>query len=334
MRNLVREYRALSFERKTVIKTVVGLCGSAVLALGKLTIGLLTDFNLVSIAVYTFAILLAKLECLWGIRSNKRSFETRNRLVAVFLLFASLVYIGFMSRMFFMERTLRDNGMLYVLLLAFISFLELGFGIAGVLRTKTRGSYYRNIKLINLCVAVIAILTTQMAILNMESETGKVSILNAYSGIGVGVFIALVAVYILLAPKWSVLSREHNAFVLAEAEKNRLEIGERGEISITLCKSAVYGDYVYRAILQGDTADGNICRTPSLWKRMHVVWKVLCCILSEILLFVWLGGRMVLFFRSLDLPSRLEKIMRENGFSRTLCGEKTAASGAVISSGA
>lgn len=113
--------------------------------------------------------------------------------------------------------------MIYVLLLAFISFVELGFAIAGLIRTKNKGHYYRNIKIINFCVALIAILTTQMSILNIQSETNTVNIANAYSGIGVGCFIALCGVYILFAPKISVINREHNVFVLENREKKQID---------------------------------------------------------------------------------------------------------------
>ena len=115
MRNLLRKYKELSFEQKTLYKTIIGLCFSTVLACGKLVIGLFTDYNMISIAVYTFGILFAKLECVLGIKPNKRTFKQRNILIAVFLFIASVFYIGFMVRMFFIERKLKDNGMIYVL---------------------------------------------------------------------------------------------------------------------------------------------------------------------------------------------------------------------------
>ncbi len=316
MSDLIRKYRALSFEQRTVVNTMIGLFFSFALACGKLVIGFFTDYNLISVAVYTFALLLAKLECVLGVKTERRTFEQRNALTAVFLLLSSLVYIGFMSRMFFIERKIKNNGMVPVLLLAFLSFCELGFAIAGLLRTKNRGHYYRNIKIINFCVALIAILTTQMAILNMQSQTGIVSVVNAYTGIGVGCFIALCAVYILIAPKVSVVGREHNVFLLREKKKNGLLDMNKKTAELLLCKSFVYGSYLYLANIQGEKVDGKIKRGPSLWNRINILLKILCCILSEILLFVWLFGRGILFLRSACLPQRLEKLMRENGFER------------------
>lgn len=313
MKKLIRKYRELSFEQKMIWKTIIGLCFSAILACGKLIIGIFTDYNLISVAVYTFGILIAKLECVLGVKTNKMTFKQRNTFTAVFLLLSSVLYIGFMSRMFFIERRIKNNSLVYVVLLAFISFWELGFAIAGLIRTKNKGHYYRNIKIINFCVALIAILTTQISILNMESE-GVVSIINAYSGIGVGIFIALCAVYILIAPKTSILDREHNTFVLKEADKNRLIDMQSKAVEIMLCRSAVYGDYIYTAKIENNTVEGDIVRGKSLWKRMHILCKILCCILSEILIFIWLTGRGILFLRSVCLPQRLAKLMEKNGF--------------------
>ncbi len=242
-------------------------------------------------------------------------------LIAVFLFIASVFYIVFMVRMFFIERKLKDNGMIYVLLLAFISFVELGFAVAGLLRIKNKGHYYRNIKIINFCVALIAILTTQMSILNMQSETNTVNIANAYSGIGVGCFIAFCGVYILFAPQISIIGREQNVFELFEKDKNKLINMEKDTVELSLCHSTVYGSYIYRASIKDGIIDGYIEREQSLWKRMHIIMKILCCILSEILIFVWIIGRIVLFFRSVNLPKRLEKRMYNNGFIKL--GEMT-----------
>lgn len=271
MRNLIRKYREMPFEQKTILKTIIGLCFSAVLACGKLVIGLFTDYNMISIAVYTFGILFAKFECVLGVKTNKRTFKQRNIMTAVFLFVSSVFYIGFMCRMFFIERHIKSQSMVYVLLLAFISFVELGFAITGLIRTKNKGHYYRNIKIINFCVALIAILTTQMSILNMNSETSIVNIANAYSGIGVGIFIALCAIYILFAPKTSVIDREHNIFRLENETKNKLIDLNDKTVEILLSWSTVYGSYVYRATVKDGIIDGHIERNKSLWKRMHIL---------------------------------------------------------------
>lgn len=316
----IRRYRALSYEQKIIVKTIVGLFFSALLACAKLVIGVFTDYNLCTIAVYTFAILLAKLECVLGARAKDKKFQARNLAVAVFLFVSSLVYLGFMLRMLFSGRQPREYNLLYVGVVALISFAELGFAIAGILRTKNRGHFYRDIKIINFCISLMAILTTQITILDYTA-TADTGAYNAYTGMGVGGFIALCAVYIYFAPRISVIDREYNAFALADGRKNTLIDMRKSAVEIVLCRSTVYGSYVYRARIADGRVDGRIGRDPSLWKRMHVLVKILCCILSEILIFAWLAGRLVFLLRSADVAGRLETKMNRNGFVRLGEGE-------------
>lgn len=313
--NPIKKYRQMSFEQKTLLITITGLCASAVLAVGKLVVGLIADYDLCVIAIYTFAILLAKLECVLGIKSQKRTFKTRNVLVAVFLFVSSILYSGFMLRMFFVERKIKEYSFAYTVSLAFISFAELGFAIAGILRTKHKGHYFRNIKIINFAIALIAILTTQMTILDYMS-TANTDKFNACTGMGVGVFIALCALYIAVAPKISIIDRERNVFALKDPSKNNLTCANVTSVKITLKKSFVYGAYVYSARVENGLVDGTIGRDKSLWNRMHVTLKILCCILSEILLPMWLIGRFIFFLRSVNILKKLEKKMNQNGFER------------------
>lgn len=313
MKKLIKRYKELSFEQRIVLHAVLGLVFSTTLASGKFVVGLFTDYNLCTVALYTFALLTAKLECVLGVKTNKRSFKTRNILVAVFLFISSVLYVGFSARSLFLERTTDEQSLAYVLCVAFISFCELGFAIAGILRVKNKGHFYRDIKIINFCVALIAILTAQIAILNYTAMENRDEY-NAYAGIGVGIFIALCAVYILFAPIISIVDRERNVFILKDERKNALVNMANDSIELILCKSVIYGSFAYRANIRDGRVDGHIVRGKSLWKRMNVALKIFCCILSEILLPVWLVGRLILLFRSIDIPKRLEKKMIKNGF--------------------
>lgn len=311
--NIFRRYRDMSFEQRTIIKTIVALCFSAALACGKFVMGLFSDYGLCIIAVYTFALLFAKLQCVAGVVSKKGSFKKRNALIAVFLMLSSAVYIGFMCRSLYAAPPEKEYRLAYVVVVAFISFSELGFAVTGIFRTKDKGHFYRDIKIISFCMALIAILTTQTTILCFVSET-DVHMYNAYAGIAIGVFIAACAVFIAMAPQLSVVGREHNAFELIDGCKNKIVYG--GALALVLCKSTVYGSYIYRAQFAEGRLEGDIVRGPSLWKRMNPIFKILCCALSEILVFAWLIGRAVLFVRSANLSARLEKIMSANGFKK------------------
>lgn len=218
-----------------------------------------------------------------------------------------------MARLFFVQRTPSTYTLNYVVLLAFIAFAELGFAIVGMIRTKRKGLYYRNIKIANMGMALIAILTTQMSLLDF-TETKNTDIYNAFSGIAVGLFIALSALYVFFAPKISLVGRESNVFV-GDGTQTVATNGQ-GNVKILLVSSRVYGSYVYVAKLDGKTLSGEIRQEASLWKKMPVALKILCCVLSEILIFVWLAGYLVFFLRCINLPAQLERKMKTLNFSK------------------
>ncbi len=311
MKELLRKYRAMPYEDRLVLRSTLGLCFSAVLTSGKFLIGIFTDVNLCIIAVYTCAILLAKLQCIRGTSHPTRKGTV---LAAVLLFFASVVYSAFMGSFAFVRRRHGDYGIVHVAFLALIAFCELGFAIAGIFRTADRGYSYLNIKIIDFCIALIALLTAQIAILNFTS-TPNVDVYNSFAGMGVGIFIALCALFIFIAPKVRVLGREHQVFLLADGEKNSLIDMKKTAVTVVLCRSFIYAPYLYEATVRGSFVDGNIVRGKSLWERMHIALKILCCILSEILVFVWLIGNAVFFFRSMDLPQKLQRQMAQNGFT-------------------
>ena len=310
MKELIRKYRAMPYEGRLVVRAILGLCFSTVLTSGKFIIGAFTDPTLCIIAVYTFAILLAKLQC---IRGTVHPTEKKVVLTSVFLFIASAVYSSFMGSMAFVGRSHGNYGIMHVAFLALIAFCEFGFAVRGMFRTKDSGYQYLDIKIIDFCIALIALLTAQIAILDYTS-TPNVDVYNSFVGMGVGIVIAFSALIVLILPKVQLSGREHQAFLLKDERKNELFDMKKSTAEVMLCQSTVYGSYVYRASIHGSFAEGNIVRLPSLWKRMHIFWKVICCIFSEILIFAWLIGAGVFFFRSMDLPKQLRARMQENGF--------------------
>lgn len=175
----------------------------------------------------------------------------------------------------------------------------------------------------NLVSALTAIMTAQVALLSRSEKNAN--LYNGVTGVIVGSVTVLLAIYVYYAPKISVVGRERNVFRLVDPHKDRLGTKEGGSVRITLCKSVVYGSYVYVAGRTGEFVDGRIVRTAGGWKRLPVSGKIVCIVLSEILVFVWAAGYAVYFFRSLDMPRKLEGIMAGNGWEKTAeppCGGK------------
>lgn len=312
MKDLIQKYRAMSYEDRLIVRASLGLCFSAALTSGKFLIGLFTDVNLCIIAVYTCAILLAKLQCIRGVTHPS---QKRVILTSALLFFASVIYSAFMGSMAFVGRSHGKYGISHVVLLAAIAFFELFFAIRGMFRTRNGAYQYFDIKVIDFCIALIALLTAQIAILDF-TVTARVDVYNSFAGMGVGIAIAVAASYILIAPRVQLAGRERQTFLLKEAQKNTLIDMKKATVTLMLCRSKVYGSYVYEATVTGSFVDGKIVQTAGLWRRMNLFWKIVCCILSEILIFAWLIGTAVYFLRSTNLPKRLQRRMAENGFAR------------------
>ena len=199
-----------------------------------------------------------------------------------------------------------------------IAFLEMGLAIRGLVKTKYRGHYYRDIKIISLISAMTAMMTAQIALLSFSSEE-DMSVYNSYVGIAVGVITLLLAIYVYFAPEISLSDRSHQVFRPPNANVPFLPDGE-----ILLVSSRIYGDYVFRFERKDSLLVGDIVRNPGLLRRMPLGAKIVCAVLSEILIFVWLIGYFITFFRTLNLPLKLQKRMEESGFEKIEESEKEA----------
>lgn len=196
------------------------------------------------------------------------------------------------------------------LLIALVSFIEIGVAIYGLVKIRGRGHSFKNIKLINFVLALEAMVLTETAILSFtESETFALS--SSLFGLITGIFVMVLSLFMFLSPFITITNQEQNDFVLTQKSKNNL-IKEEG--SLTLAKSFIYGNYIYLYKFNGEVVSGNIIKEDSFWKKTHLLIKIILIILSEILIFVWLIGRFIYFLRCMFLIKKLQKVMIENGF--------------------
>lgn len=283
-----------------------------IVAIGKILFGVFTDVILCAVGAFNLMLFIAKLGCVIGIRRNK-GFKNRNTFTAIFLFFGGLLYAIYMSLNLYLDIQQDEYPMAVAIIIAAIAFTELGIAIYGLIRTKEKGHDYRNIKIISFASSLIALMTAQIAILSFTNET-DVSQFNSYSGIAVGAITMLLAIYVYFAPQISTIDREHNTFKLIINENNKIVDVSQGNVELMLVKSKIYGDYVYQASVENDVVDGKIIKKPGIWKSLHIVVKIICIILSEVLIFAWIIGYAIYFVRTIDMPRKLQKKMIDNGF--------------------
>lgn len=312
MKNVVTKIKSIPYEKRLLITSSITTSVNTLIAAGKILVGLFSDLVMCAVGVFNILLMIAKITCIVGAVKNK-PFGKRNAFTAVFLFCAGLVYAIYMGMSLVFDIQPNNYSMWSSTMMAAIAFTEMGVAIYGLIKTKRRGHYYRNIKIVSFVSALIAIMTAQIALLSFAGET-DLALKNAHTGIGIGVVTMLLAVYVYFAPQISTVDREHNIFRLVNASENKLfdMTKERGKI--TIVKSKIHGDYVFDAETDGDIADGHIKKTRGFWKGLPLPLKILFIILSEILIFVYAISYLIFFFRTLDMPTKLRKLMEKNGF--------------------
>lgn len=312
MFKLIKKYRNLSFEDKTLFAALFSVFTNILLAVGKFILSFNYGIFFVVAGILNILIMMAKLQCYMGVRrSHKLSFKHRNMLVSFFLLLAGLQYSIYMARLVFTDIAVREYGQFLAVSIALVSFVEMGIAIKGLFNSLGTGHYYRNIKLINLCSALTAIVLTEIALTSFASEFDT-RIINGIFGMSVGAIIVLISIYIFFAPKISIVDREHNIYKAIDENK----LINYSDVKITLTHSKFYGNYTYVGLKNGDIVDGHIIKGQSPIRKWNIYIKILVIVLSEILIFPYAVGALIFHFKCSSLIKKLDKEMRELGYTK------------------
>lgn len=320
-KSLIKKYRSKSFEEKTEINTLFSIALNILLTIGKTILTIFSgSFMFLISGGINLLIGFSKRECYLGIKNNIQSeFKKRNIKIALLLIFSGLMYIIYMTRLLFIKNSSFNYDGFLSINIALISFVEMGFAIAGILRVKRSGHYYRNIKIINFASACTAIILTQVALLSF-TETQNANRVNGLSGTGVGLFIVLLGIFILILPKASIIDREYSEYKYAISfNDSKMKIDSyqgkylininHNKIEIIFSDSKVYGRYYFTGCIDENKITGYLKLQRNFFKKLHWILKILIIILSEILIFVWLIGRAINFIRNSYLPKKLDQLM-------------------------
>lgn len=311
MIKLISKYKTASFKEKTIMMTRFSIILNMVLAIAKFVLAIvLEDLFFFVAGVLNLFIMTAKNQCYLGVKyPNKKTFKYRNIMTGVFLFLSGFQYGVYMTRLVFRDTAVMDYDMYLGIAIALVSFIELGFAIKGCFNSFGKGHYYRNIKLINLCSALTAMVLTEIAIMSFASDIDPRR-MNGLFGMGVSIIIELIALFVLIAPKVSIVDKEHNVYRLI----NQTNKTDEENINIRLTKSKFYGDYIYVATNNGNRIDGNIIKGKSPLFKWNIWIKILVIVLSEILIFPYAIGALVFYFKNFNVIKKLDKIMLEKGY--------------------
>lgn len=311
MKKIISMYKRMTFEERTLFNTKFSCYFNGILGLGKIVLSLFEGVFFLVAGILNIFILLSKLECYMGVKNpNQRSFEKRNTLISIFLIFAGIQYSIYMARLIISDIEIMEYGMFLGIMIATVSFIELGIAIKGLFNAFGKGHYYRNIKIINMCSALTAIVLTEVALTSFASET-DMRFINGIFGVSVGIFIIILGLFIKLASKISIVDKEQNVYMLIEGKDN---LFTNNEIEIKLTNSKVCGNFTYVGKFDGQVIDGKIIKGKSEILKWNIYWKILIIILSEILIFVYGIWALIFYFKSPLVIKKLDEIMKKHNF--------------------
>lgn len=312
MVKVINKYRSMSFEEKTIFSSKLSIISNSILAVCKFVLSFFASSFFIVAAIINVLIAGSKLECYLGEKfPERKSFEYRNKMIGIFLLTAGLEYAIYMGRLVFTDVNVMDYSMVLGISVATVSFVELGFAIKGCFNSFGKGHYYRNLKLISLCSALTAIVLTEVALTSF-SASSDTRVINGLFGMGVGIIIVLISIYIFVAPYVSIVDREYNEYQL----KKGFEGLKEEKIVIPLTFSRFYGNYSYKGVVSGDLIKGSIIKEKSPLFKWNIYIKILVVVLSEILIFPYAFGALVFHFKNATLISKLDNKMAELNYQK------------------
>lgn len=154
----------------------------------KLVLGIvaLSSF-LIASALFTFALSLSKLFCLFGIAKDEKA-ERKVYAVTtfVFVALAGLFYCIYNVRLLYGFKP-TDFGLIPAIAIAAVSFYLFVKSIVNLVRYRKRNIYYKSLKLIAFIGALTNILLTQTSLLMVEMPEMN-QIYNVYGALGIGAF--------------------------------------------------------------------------------------------------------------------------------------------------
>ena len=308
MNKLVNAYKKMSFEEKTIFAAKFSILFNALLAIGKIVLSIFKGIFFMVAGILNILFLVSKLECFMGVKyPHKKTFKYRNFSTGIFLILAGIQYAIYMGRMIYADIEVVNYGGFLSVSIATVAFVEMTIAIIGCFKVYGKGHYYRNLKIINLSSAMTAIVLTEVALMTFASDTDS-RLINGIFGLVVGIIILLLGIFIIIAPKISIVDREHNMY---KQVKNDVSLEQKFELKLTTSK--FYGNYYYKASVNGDIVDGHIVKGTSPIFKWNIYIKILVIVLSEILIFPYAVGALVYYFKNAKIIDKLDSKMTSLG---------------------
>ena len=316
MKNIAKKKKKDTFFKKYIKQLpYLSLIINFLVALFNIITGLFLNYSILIIGIYSLLISFSKLVSLYSISKNKANDTRFNLLTAILIFISSLIYIIYMSLLLNDLNIKTKYTLVYSIFLALIAFTQLTITIGSFFKINIDTLARRNLLLIYFICALTSLLTTQIALLSINTSPSiDTNFYNGISGISIGIFTLIISLFIVFSKKSSLIVNNNFAFKEVDSSKNKkLELTNK-ENSLVLIKSKIYGTYIYSYSYQDDSINGNIIKINPSIKNINIFIKIILIILSEILIFIYLIGYLIFLILLIFIKDKLIKIMEDNGF--------------------
>lgn len=309
MKKIINHVRSMTFEQKTYYSARLSILLNLILGSFKVILSFFYGIFFLVSGIINLLIMLAKLENYLGIKHpTKKSFKYRNIFTGVVIIIAGAQYAIYMGRMLYTHIDLMKYDGVLAVGIATVSFVEMIVSIIGCFKVYGKGHFYRNLKVINLISSMTAIVLTEVALMSFASDFDT-RIIDGVFGLSVGALISLLGVFILIAPKISIVDHMHNRY------KINKQIDET-YFEVKLTNNKIYSDYIYKAQIQNNIVDGYLVKSKSPIFKWNIYVKILIIVLSEILIFPYMFGAIINYFNNSSLIKKLDNYMMKLGYTK------------------
>lgn len=309
MNKIINHVKTMTFEQKTYYSARLSILINLILGSFKIVLSVYYGIFFLVSGIINILIMLAKLENYLGIKHpTKKSFKYRNIFTGVLIIIAGAQYAIYMGRMLYSNVDLMKYNGFIAVAIATVSFIEMIISIIGCFKVYGKGHFYRNLKIINLVSSMTAIVLTEVALMSFASDFDT-RIIDGIFGLSVGGLISLLGVFILIAPNISIVDHMHNIYISKKYIEN-------GYMEVKLTNNRIYSDYIYKANIKNNVIDGYLTKSKSPIFKWNIYVKILIIVLSEILIFPYMIGAIVTYFKNSTLIKKLDTYMYSLGYTK------------------
>ena len=316
MKNIAKKKKKDTFFKKYIKQLpYLSLIINFLVTLFNIITGLFLNYSILIIGIYSLLISFSKLVSLYSISKNKANDTRFNLLTAILIFISSLIYIIYMSLLINDLNIKTKYTLVYSIFLALIAFTQLTITIRSFFKINIDTLARRNLLLIYFICALTSLLTTQIALLSINTSPSiDTNFYNGISGISIGIFTLIISLFIVFSKKYSLIVNNNFAFKEVDSSKDKKLDLTNKENSLVLIKSKIYGTYIYSYSYQDDSINGNIIKINPSINNINIFIKIILIILSEILIFIYLIGYLIFLILLIFIKDKLIKIMEDNGF--------------------